>query len=537
MKYDFLKQFPRRMKQVGMYALLSKNCALKNTFSDYGLKDYDDRVNLVFAVLLFIMEQSLKDVVCTRDDIAAFTSDVMEDAFGEALTFEESTDLAVFIVDVILSNEGNQMDFGGFDFEKGKKQRKNIRYLGNSAVTDAGGVRRTSYHLTDDGYSLVLSTLEIESHMKLTIKELIFKMHLDKKSYDQAEEDIKGVFNLLRIQLKKMQEAMEKIRRNALSYSVTEYRALMEGDLATIQDTKKKFQGYQDRVTETISNMREKEINESALTKEERQNLEHLDTISTYLKKSLDEHQKILDGHFDVKILYDRELAELARLSLIHRFSLRNDFYDKIPDHPEALDKMEIFLRPLFNRNPDQMYNPGKALSVQKNPVAEEEEDKKEVIDFNAEDWEKEMEEARKKKRETYDGALGVILKSAAREGKTSLKTLSETLTEKDREKMFPSAGIFKEIMVELIKAEVIDVAALRKEKEDFFVGASDHFQVQESALGLIEKEPALKSITKIFVKRRGKAQYVTFHDVPDIGGEARSVRCSDIVIEVERRT
>ena len=45
-------------------------------------------------------------------------------------------------------------------------------------------------------------------------------MHLEKQSYDKAVDEIKNVFNLMSIQIQKIQEAMGKIRRNALNYSV-----------------------------------------------------------------------------------------------------------------------------------------------------------------------------------------------------------------------------------------------------------------------------------------------------------------------------
>ena len=95
--------------------------------------------------------------------------------------------------------------------------------MSNEIVYLDSDVKRTSYRLTEDGYNLLLSTLEIENNMKLTIHEMIFKMHLEKQSYDKAVDEIKNVFNLLRIQLQKIQDAMLRVRRNALSYSVSDY--------------------------------------------------------------------------------------------------------------------------------------------------------------------------------------------------------------------------------------------------------------------------------------------------------------------------
>ena len=75
---------------------------------------------------------------------------------------------------------------------------------------------------------------------------MIFQMHLEKQSYDKAVDEIKNVFNLMRIQLQKIQEAMGKIRRNALNYSVKDYEEILLENLDTISDTKEKFQKYRD---------------------------------------------------------------------------------------------------------------------------------------------------------------------------------------------------------------------------------------------------------------------------------------------------
>ena len=78
-------------------------------------------------------------------------------------------------------------------------------------------MRRTSYYLTEEGYNMVLSTMELENNLKLTVHEMLFKLHLEKADYGRAVNDIKNVFDQLRIQTQKIQEAMQRIRQNALS--------------------------------------------------------------------------------------------------------------------------------------------------------------------------------------------------------------------------------------------------------------------------------------------------------------------------------
>lgn len=72
MQYEFLRHFPRRMKNVGLYAVLVQNSLQKTTWKQHGFQKTDEQFNMIFAVMLYIMEQSLKEENCTMDDIGAY---------------------------------------------------------------------------------------------------------------------------------------------------------------------------------------------------------------------------------------------------------------------------------------------------------------------------------------------------------------------------------------------------------------------------------------------------------------------------------
>jgi hypothetical protein len=48
MHYEFLRQFPKRMKKVGAYALLLRNSMLKGRWKDYQFGDFFEQTNLIF---------------------------------------------------------------------------------------------------------------------------------------------------------------------------------------------------------------------------------------------------------------------------------------------------------------------------------------------------------------------------------------------------------------------------------------------------------------------------------------------------------
>ena len=60
------------MKNVGLYGVLIQNSIQKTSWKQFGFLKFDEQMNLIFAVMLYIMEQSLREENCTMDDIGAY---------------------------------------------------------------------------------------------------------------------------------------------------------------------------------------------------------------------------------------------------------------------------------------------------------------------------------------------------------------------------------------------------------------------------------------------------------------------------------
>lgn len=538
MQYDFLKYFPKRMKNVGLYALIIQNSSQKAIWKQYGFLKLDEQLNMVFAVMLYIMEQSLKEENCVMDDIGAYIDTLNSRHFQKSMAYDDCRKLGDFIVNVVLSNEGREMHFDGFDFEQNAYQVMHISYVANRIIYIDHELKRTSYYLTDEGYNLMLATLEIEGNMKLTIHEMIFQMHLEKQSYERAADDIKNVFNLLRIQIQKIQEAMGKIRRNALNYSVKDYEDILQENLETIGETKKKFQNYRERVKSRVRELEEENIDVSRLSEKDEEKLNSLKVIESYLNRTIDEHQKILGGHFDLKALYTKELEELIQMSFIKRFSFRSDMYDKVLENPGALERLDYFLRPLFGRDIEKIYNLNKSFSLQRPVRRQKEKDIEETFDYDEEKWQKEQDLLRKKKLKKYEESLGYLLRETKGRGEITLHEVGARLEKsaEEKDKLIPNVEIFKEIMVELIKNCEIDIEALKKERSEYIQDRPGEFQLNEMLLYLVEEYPENSDITKVEVYRVEDGGAVTFDSILDENGVKKSIRCSDVSIRVRRK-
>ena len=98
MQYEFLKKFPRRMKNVGLYAVIIQNSSQKLSWKQYGFTKFDEQINLLFEVLLYIMEQSLKEEKCTMDDIATYIDTINVQYLRKDISYEQCHQLGDFIV-------------------------------------------------------------------------------------------------------------------------------------------------------------------------------------------------------------------------------------------------------------------------------------------------------------------------------------------------------------------------------------------------------------------------------------------------------
>lgn len=531
MDFDFLQQFPTRMKTVGVHSLLIKNSAQKTTWKQYGVETFEEQINLLFALLLYMMEQSLRDEICTIEEIAGFLDELNMKWLKKSWSYEQCRALGDFMVNVILCDEGRAMYFSGFNFTTGMYEKIHISYVYNEVIYQEDHVRHTTYKLTEDGYNLLLSTLEIENNMKLTIQEMVFKLHLEKASYDKAADDIRNIFHRLRIQLQKIQEAMLRIRQNALRYTVADYKILLEENLSAIEQSRQRFDLHRQKVNELVEELTNQDIHVKRLELEDRENLDYLKQIETYLVRSLDEHQRILTAHFDMKALYTSELEKLSQMAMIKRFELRSELDEPLLNDVRLLERIEYFLRPLFNQLPTKIYDPNLALQKQI-PLRRRQVEEEELLSFDEEIWQRQQLESKRKRLQACRDCLEQILElTGAADGKITLSQILEQL-QGNLTVLIPSTEIFQEVVIELLRGQTIWLTKLRQERQHVLQEQLLDFQLNSVLLDLFDMHPQWQAITALRVGKCEPQQMVQIDNVPDDTGVLKRVRCSDFQVE-----
>ena len=140
----------------------------------------------------------------------------------------------------------------------------------------------------------------------------------------------------------------------------------------------------------------------------------------------------------------------------------------------------------------------------------------------------------RKIKLKKYEDSLSALMSEAMQKKTVSLSAIQAGFKdESDRNQLIPDINIFKEIMVELLRARVIDIKALRSERADYIQEESGDFRLNNMILKLLDNHPAWQKVTKLTIEKVPGAGPVVFQNIQDEAGLTRTIRCSDVMIRI----
>ena len=326
---------------------------------------------------------------------------------------------------------------------------------------------------------------------------------------------------------------MRKIRQNALLYSVDDYKEVVEQNLSIIEETKEKFLGYRENIKRRMQELEEKDITIQKLAEDERENLGHLKTIESYLNQALDEHQRILNLHFDLKSLYTKELEGLTQMGMIQRFNLRTELYEEVLKQPHTLDFMDYFLRPLFMKPLEKTYNLNKSIELQR-PISKKKKEEEFFTTIEEESMETFILEQKQQRLQRYRDSLTLLLSFVFKTGSIELNEIQRQLNDSQLQQLIPTVEIFKEIMIELLQAKELDIQRLKQERSENISEQTFEFQLSTCLLDVLEALFPLKRIETLTVTRTETKKVVTFEHVQDEEGRKKTIKCSNIKLEVK---
>lgn len=509
--YDFLDNFQYRMKNISASALLHKSVVYKDTLSStFGFTEYDEQLNLIYALLKYIMDKSLKEEDCTLDDMAIFLEEMNLEYFKKDIKRETYVKLANFIVNEIVLNDGNMTFFKCLNPKKKEYSQVYVQLIGHKRTEESN---MATYYLTEEGYNLLLSTFEFEDNMKLTVQELIFKINLENKDYDKALADVKNIFALSKKQVQALLDNITRIKENIMTFTAEDYERSIKESIKVIKEQDEKFKAHKEEIERRERDLREFHLQkeDSADVEEKAEILSKLDKLGQ-IKKELSrityEHSRIINIHFEFKDVYTRALISSIEHSKREMINIKEDLEDIVIKDLSNLDLIPLLMNPLYVKKIDKTYNLNACLMPQKPRKVEEDASGEVTVYMDEEEYLKEKEEKERKAKEKtqkYKNIIKVLFEYALNNRlEFKLSDIVDDLEEADTEDLdlfMPDVYMLREVLIELLFMKEFTIEQLKKDikkvsKESNSDGAFEPLRIIVELVNEIKEFSSIESVT-----------------------------------------
>ena len=512
--YDFLDKFQQRMKNVSVSALLHRSIVYKDTLSStFGFTDYDEQVNLVYMLLRYIMDRSLKEEDCTLDDMAIFLEEINLEYFKKDIDRELYVKLANFIVNEIVLNDGDMTFFKCLNPDKKEYVDVYVQLIGNKRTKDSN---MATYYLTEEGYKLLLSTYEFEDSMSLTVQELIFKKSLENKDYNKALMDVKNIFALSKKQVQMLLDNIVRIKENVMTFTSDDYEKSIQDSINVIKEQDDKFKAHKEEIERREIDLKRLQLEqEEVLDDEEKTDifskLQKLGEIKKELSKITYEHSKIINVHFEFKDVYTKALLSSIEYSKREMINIKEDVEDVIIKDLSNLDLIDLLMSPLYIKNIDKSYNLNAVLMPQKEKKIVIEDSDEVSLYMDEEEYLREKEEKERKNREKHNKYKDVIRTllnyGVSNNLEFSLSDIIDYLDELengDIDLLIPDVYILREVLIELLFMKEFTIEQLKKDIKKINKEQSGEFSFEPLRIivELVDEVKNLRMLESVAIKK-----------------------------------
>lgn len=498
MYYGFLKDFHKRMEIVSIVEFIVNKISRKAMLKERGFED-DESINLVMLVLCFIMEKSLLDEPCSKEDIASYLRTLDVEYFKKVIADDDYIKLADYIIRDCLQNGGAPYYFNTFNYELGQQIALNVKLIDDKRVT-VGNEKIYSYYLTPQGYRFLFNTLEIEEAMQVSIEQFKLTLAIKKRNFSSAKNNVDNLFNLCKTQIHKIDYFIKRVREDIGSTGIEEYEAIYKGTFETINEQK---DGY-DNLYILIENT-EKELLSQSNPKSRDDLLSDIDNIS-YIKNKLkfiiNEQTNLLLKQQELQKIYNDAIDNILYIGFENRLDLEAVILDRIDKKPILIEKLIPILRPLFKPSLKKIFNINKAFSEQKIVTADEEDiDRNILMDGRLGNNEESENEKKIREMNNYyvnimDTIFRYMIKSNS--GKTSVSEIISSLKRQGNEeykKFVPKVRVLMNVLLQLCSIKTVDVVRIVESKNKTIFNPSEEFDIKYCVLELLSKDEKYSAI------------------------------------------
>lgn len=471
MAYDFLDTFHKRMEIIAIVEFIISKISRKPQFKECGF-DEEESINLILLVLCFIMEKSLIEESCTKDDIASYIRTLDAEYFKKEIPDGEYIDLTNYIIKDCLQNDGIPYYFSSYNYKEEKPIKINVKIIDDKRIIIDGN-KAFSYYLTPQGYKFMFNTLEIEESMQISIEQLKLSISIRKRNFSSARQSADNLFNICRSQIQKINYFIEKVKEDIGSAGIDEYEEIYNNTFASLEEQK---QGYE----------------------------------SLYRIILTSEEELISDDRLKYSSDFAEAIDNILYIGFENRLDFEEIFLNRIEKSPNSINAISKILRPLFRPSFSGIYNINLAYKEQRIESYDEVAMDSSILydDNYINKGESEREKRIKELNEKYTNILDILFKEVfdAKGHRISLGDIVDRVKEKGKneyKRFIPEARILLNVLLQLHNMKKIEVEKILKSQNNTVFTPSEEFDIKYCVLQLLTKSRSniYKSIIDIDVE------------------------------------
>lgn len=530
--YDFLNNFHKRMEKLSYSFLIDHKVSTLTAFKDYFSSL--ELINLVYSLMCFVLDRSLKDEECTLTNMASLLEELAAKYYDRPLTEPEASEITRFIVYKILRNDGKPFIFTTIDYATGQQKVFDFHLL--QQKTSKVDNNKSNFMLTQEGYRLILGALEVDEKTQIDINQMILELSLKKKNFSQGLLAVENLNNLITAQINVINNFIYRTRENIFSIEQKSFENNFIKNIQVLKEQNKKF----DELKEIIIIEEDRlSKSEGEITKENYESLKQLGRIKELLTAISYRAGELINRHFHFKEEYKLALEEASFYYNNKRINLKEDLITPIEKDASGLGSLYKLFNPLFRASVPKRFNINYMFNEQKLYAKEDEEDEIFISDDDGPDPEL---ITRQNNKEQYRGIISSLLAFLVDKRSTDLDSLVNYYHDHNvagYAKLVPTVRKFSEVFIELLRIGTIDVEEMLREQENAYDNDEIEFDLRKLLVDEInEKYRFLTLKSMVFIKAGDRAK-ITVTEQRAEGAEEEfstieTLSCPNILMKLE---
>lgn len=470
----------------------NRNMELERIFKN------NDFLNLVFSVLLYIMEKTLsEDTDCDSDHILTFIETILPEHYGLQLDKSQLNQLTNYIIKNVLQNEGVAYHFETIDYSSHARENITIRLIADRVQEEKGSYKIT-YSLTDQGYDFLFRTKEIDQEIQITIEELKLKELIKRKNFKKAHDQSQNLIQMVRQKRKEIQFFMMKIKENIHNVDIEEYEKLMNSTYDLLNDEYDLLNEIMEMSRKSENKIRQEyEVNQK-LDESLKKAQSEIRQINQNIKATLSEQKDLILSRQSLSKVYIDTIGDSFVYSMENRFDIEDLILKQMEQHVGKAEHFWKLVNPLFMPNLNKNLNV-RGIYEPQGMIKLEEEEK--IAYIEKEDLSEDHEQEKIIRiNEIYVEILDHLLNYAWKNGyECTLKDIISSLKdEKDLFNRFVEDRLLFTTLLKLYDIGIIDLDEWRNRGDRVVMNLSEEFNLEFCLYQLKSKHDYMNHIGKI---------------------------------------